>query len=94
MKLLVDRNKLKANSDFDLQSRSDLSKNRTVVTKADWDCLENCYGCIFKITDVNVESCHDYKDGIQVRTLRYRIRIFFEILVFDKSLEIFRHFSF
>jgi hypothetical protein len=55
-----------ATTDF-CPNRNDVSQNRTVVSKADWDCLENCYGCIFKVTDVPIESCHDYKEGVQVR---------------------------
>ena len=46
--------------------RNDLYRNKSQIAKADWDCLENCYGCIFKVVDVFVGSCNEYKEGIQV----------------------------
>ncbi len=59
-----------------LNFRNEISKNQTTVVKADWDCLENCYGCIFKLTDVPVESCHEYKEGIQVGPVQWIVIIY------------------
>jgi hypothetical protein len=52
--------------------RHELTNNRTVVKLADWDCLDNCYGCIFKLKDVQVGSCHEYTEGVQVWKITLR----------------------
>ena len=39
--------------------------NHTVLS-ANWDCSEKCFGCLFRVNNVNLGTCHKYESKMQL----------------------------
>lgn len=37
-----------------------------MITRADWDCADNCFACFFRLNNVGIDNCHEYKENIRI----------------------------
>ena len=42
------------------------SSNAIVIGRAHWQCDDYCYGCKFRLSNVGLSNCHDYRRDIKV----------------------------
>ena len=42
------------------------TNNTLVIRRAHWECIEDCYECQFKLSNVGLSNCHDYRHNIKV----------------------------
>ena len=51
-----------------IRNRIDLDtiNNSMVIGRAHWECDDYCYGCKFRLSNIGVSNCHNYRNYIKV----------------------------
>jgi hypothetical protein len=51
-----------------IRNRIDLNtiNNSMVIGRAHWECDDYCYGCKFRLSNIGLSNCHDYRNYMKV----------------------------
>ena len=50
-----------------IRNRIDINETSGIIVgRAHWECEDYCYGCKFRLSNVGLSNCHDYRSDIKV----------------------------
>ena len=50
-----------------IRNRIDINETSGIIVgRAHWECDEYCYGCKFRLSNIGLSNCHDYRSDIKV----------------------------